>query len=371
MIDRRLVSSFDWWFFLVLVAILSTGVLSIYSVTYGQVGRQTPIYLKQIIWIGIGFVAFAATAFFDYHRLVRYSTLLYLGNLAALVLVLAIGRSAMGARRWLNLGPVDFQPSEWVKLVLILTLTHYFATRPRRQGVGIHELIVPGLLLVVPLVLVLKQPDLGTALTLVFVFGVIVFLVGLRSKAVGISTLVAVMAFPFLWEIFWHSLKSYQKNRLIAFINPALDPMGRGYHSLQSRIAIGSGGFFGKGLFGGTQSQLKFLPEGHTDFIFAVFAEEWGFVGVFVLMLLYLLLIGWGIDVAWKAKDATGMLIGCGVVALLVFYLTVNIGMTLGLVPVVGVPLPLMSYGGNSIVTTMAGIGLLLNIKMRRFMLFY
>jgi rod shape determining protein RodA len=179
------------------------------------------------------------------------------------------------------------------------------------------------------------------------------------------------MAFPFAWEMFWNALKPYQRNRLIAFINPAVDPMGRGYHALQSKIAIGSGGGFGKGLFGGTQSQLKFLPEGHTDFIFSVFAEEWGFLGVLLLLVLYFLLIWWGIDVAYKAKDQLGVFLAVGVVAMLVFYLTANVGMTLGIVPVVGVPLPLMSYGGNSILTTMAGLGLLLNIKMRRFMLFY
>ena len=179
------------------------------------------------------------------------------------------------------------------------------------------------------------------------------------------------MAFPFAWVIFWNSLKTYQRNRLIAFINPALDPMGRGYHALQSKIAIGSGGWFGKGLFGGTQSQLKFLPESHTDFVFAVYAEEWGFVGVLLLLSLYFLLIWWGIDAAYKAKDDLGVFLALGVVAMLMFYLTINVGMTLGLVPVVGVPLPLMSYGGNSLLTTMAGLGLLLNIKMRRLTLFY
>lgn len=371
MIDRRLVSSFDWWFLAVILAILSIGVLSIYSVTYSQETAKTPLYLKQLIWIGLGFVVFAAAAFYDYHAIVRFSPVLYAGVVGSLVLVMLVGRSAMGARRWLDLGPFDFQPSEWMKLVLVLILAHYFASRPRRSGVGLAELIVPGLLLIVPLVLILKQPDLGTALTLLFVFGVVLFLIGVRSRAIGFSVLVALMAFPFLWELFWISLKDYQRNRLITFVNPAADPTGTGYHALQSKIAVGSGGFLGKGLWGGTQSQLKFLPEGHTDFIFAVFAEEWGFVGVLVLMVLYFLLLWWGIDVAWKAKDTAGMLIACGVVALLLFYLTVNIGMTVGVVPVVGVPLPLMSYGGNSIVTTMAGLGLLLNVKMRRFMLFY
>jgi rod shape determining protein RodA len=218
---------------------------------------------------------------------------------------------------------------------------------------------------------VLKQPDLGTALALVFVFGVMVFLVGFQSKRVGFSTLILVMAFPFLWEIFWNSLKEYQRGRLASFFNPSLDPMGGGYHALQSKIAIGSGGFTGKGLWGGTQSQLKFLPEGHTDFIFSVFAEEWGFIGVFVLLSLYLVLIAWAIRTASRAKDVLGSFIAGGVIAILLFGIIVNIAMTVGIAPVVGVPLPLMSYGGNSLVTTMSALGLLLNIRMRRFMLFY
>ena len=372
MLDRRFISSFDGWFVVVLLSILSLGVLSIYTVTYAVSAKtHLPIYAKQMIWISLGLIVFFIAASIDYHEIARWSLFLYAGCVTLLVMVLLVGRTGMGARRWLSLGFFDIQPSEWIKLFVILVLARYFSTRTRLQGLSLKELIVPGLWVAVPLLLVLKQPDLGTALGLLFIFGVLVFLIGLRSRTVGFSILISLMAFPFVWEIFWNALKPYQRNRLIAFINPALDPMGRGYHALQSKIAIGSGGWFGKGLFGGTQSQLNFLPEGHTDFIFAVFAEEWGFVGVILLLLLYFLLIGWGIDVASKAKDLLGVFMAVGIVSVLVFYLAVNIGMTLGVAPVVGIPLPLMSYGGNSILTTMAGLGLLLNIKMRRFMLFY
>jgi len=372
MVDRRIISSFDAWFVIVLLLILSIGVLSIYSVTYAVSSKShLPIYAKQVVWIGLGLVVLFVVAAIDYHEIVRWSPFLYAGCVALLILVLLIGRTGMGARRWLSLGFFDLQPSEWIKLVVILVLARFFSTRSRLQGLTLRELIVPAVWVAVPLLLVLKQPDLGTALVLLFIPTAMVILVGLRSKTVGFSLLISLMAFPFFWEIFWNALKPYQRNRLIAFINPAVDPMGRGYHALQSKIAIGSGGFFGKGLFGGTQSQLKFLPEGHTDFVFSVFAEEWGFLGVLLLLLLYFLLIWWGIDVAYKAKDHLGVFLAVGVVAMLVFYLTVNIGMTLGVAPVVGVPLPLMSYGGNSILTVMAGLGLLLNIKMRRFMLFY
>jgi rod shape determining protein RodA len=372
MIDRRFINSFDGWFIIVVLLILSLGVLSIYTVTYAVPSRgHLPMYTKQLVWIALGLVVFFLAASIDYHEIARWSTFFYAACVILLVLVILFGRTGMGARRWLSLGLFDLQPSEWVKLVVLFVLARYLSTRSRVHGLTLPELIVPALWVAIPLLLVLKQPDLGTALVLLFIPGVLVSLIGLRSKTVGISILVSLMAFPFVWEIFWSALKPYQRNRLVAFINPAIDPMGRGYHALQSKIAIGSGGIFGKGLWGGTQSQLKFLPEGHTDFIFSVFAEEWGFLGVMVLLVLYFLLIWWGIDVAYKAKDHLGVLLAVGVVAILVFYLAVNIGMTLGVAPVVGVPLPLMSYGGNSILTTMAGLGLLLNIKMRRFMLFY
>lgn len=372
MIDRRLINRFDLWFLLVILLILGMGVLSIYTVTHTRTsGASTPVYVKQIIWILAGWLIFFVCAFYDYHKLSRYSIPLYSGGIALLVLVLIIGRTGQGAQRWLPLGFFDLQPSEWIKLFVVLILAQYFSTRHRQHGSGLHELLVPSLLMMIPVVLVLKQPDLGTTLAVLFIFAAMIFLVGLRSKTVEFSALLSLMAFPFLWEIFWNSLKGYQRSRLIAFVDPGLDPMGQGYHVLQSKIAIGSGGLLGKGLWGGTQSQLKFLPEGHTDFIFSVFAEEWGFLGVLVLLSLYFLLIWWGIEAAYKAKDALGSLIAGGVVAMLVFYVIVNIGMTVGVVPVVGVPLPLMSYGGNSMVTTMAALGLLLNIRMRRFMLFY
>jgi rod shape determining protein RodA len=372
MVDRRFISSFDGWFLIVVLLILGLGVLSIYSVTYPVPSNtHLSIYTKQLIWIGLGLIVFFVAASIDYHEIARWSPFLYAASIALLILVIFVGRTGMGARRWLSLGLFDLQPSEWVKLIVIVVLARYFSARSRLQGLSLRDLIVPAVWVGIPLLLVLKQPDLGTALVLLFIPMVLIALIGLRSKTAGFSVLVSLMAFPFVWEIFWNALKPYQRNRLIAFINPAVDPMGRGYHALQSKIAIGSGGFFGKGLFGGTQSQLKFLPEGHTDFIFSVFAEEWGFLGVLLLLVLYFLLIWWGIDVAYKAKDHLGVLLAIGVVSILVFYLAVNIGMTLGVAPVVGVPLPLMSYGGNSILTTMAGLGLLLNIKMRRFMLFY
>jgi len=282
---------------------------------------------------------------------------------------LMVGRVSQGARRWLSLGIVSFQPSEFARLAMVIVLAKYFSTHQRAGGLGLSNLLVPFLLLLVPLVLIIKQPDLGTALALAFIGFSILLLAGLRSRLLAVSFFLSSMLFPFVWVFFWNSLKDYQRDRLISFLDPASDPMGRGYHLLQSKI--GSGGLLGKGLFGATQSQLKFLPEGHTDFIFAVFSEEWGFVGVFVLLTLYLLVILLGFEVVLKAKDALGTYLAAGIMVMFTFYLVMNIGMTLGLLPVVGVPLPLMSYGGTSIVTTLAALGLLMNVKLRRFMLFY
>lgn len=372
MMDRKPFSSFDLWFLLVIILILAMGVLSIYSVTNpSRSSQHLPVYVKQMIWIFIGWIFFFAFAFYDYRKMSRYSLALYSGCVLLLILVLIIGRTGHGSQRWISLGFFDIQPSEWIKLPLILVIANYLAGRQRPRGLGLGDLVPLFLMVLLPLFLVLKQPDLGTALVLLFLLGIMIFLAGFRSRRVGFFILVSIMSFPFIWELFWKSLKGYQRNRLATFFNPSLDPMGQGYHALQSKIAIGSGGLWGRGFWGGTQSQLKFLPEGHTDFIFSVFAEEWGFAGVSILFVLYLLLVWWGVTAAFKAKDALGTLIAGGVVAIMLFYIIVNIGMTVGIAPVVGVPLPLMSYGGNSLVTTMAALGLLLNIRLRRFMLFY
>jgi rod shape determining protein RodA len=373
MIDRQLINHFDWKVVGVILILFGMGLLTLYSVTVPSDGQAVrhPLYMKQIYWMILGLGLFFAMAFVDYHFWVRFSPALYIGSVLFLVLVLFIGRVGQGARRWLSLGLFDFQPSEWVKLTLIIVLAHLFSRKYARGGLSFLDLVTPLAICAIPLVLILKQPDLGTGLVILAILGTMVFVVGLQSRTLGYGLFLSLMAFPFFWVAFWKSLKSYQKDRLLTFLNPSADPTGTGYHVLQSKIAIGSGGFWGKGLWGGTQSQLRFLPEGHTDFIFAVFAEQWGFMGVLVLMALYGYLLWWGIEVAMKAKDAVGGFMAAGIVTLLLFYLAVNIGMTVGLLPVVGIPLPFMSYGGNSLLTMLVGMGLLLSIKMRRFMLFY
>ncbi|MFM8540743.1 MAG: rod shape-determining protein RodA [Nitrospira sp.] len=373
MIDRMLdnhslaFDKFDWRFLGLIAAILSLGVLSIYSVTYAQLG--TPMYLKQLGWIGIGCVAFVVALKVDYHKIARMSYVLYALLLVLLAVVLVAGKTSHGAQRWIPIGPLVFQPSEFAKLVLVLTLATYYAKSPR-QG-WTQRVVLPGLIMLPGLLLIVKQPDLGSGLSYFSVYLSMLLVVGMRSKAMGLLLLFAVMLFPFAWEAVWESLHDYQRERIMTFVNPAYDTSGRGYHGLQSRIAIGSGEVLGKGLYGGTQSQLKFLPEGHTDFVFSVYAEEWGFLGVLVLLGLFTGLIWLSLEIAVKAKDMLGTLLAAGLIAMLSFCLIINVGMTAGVFPIVGIPLPLMSYGGSSTVATMAALGLLLNIKRRRLTLFY
>lgn len=369
LIDHRGLDNFDLRYLALIVAILGIGVLSIHSVTHNQQGGLAPYYVKQLMWIALGAVAFVVMLVSDYHRIARLAYPAYAIVLLLLAFVLVEGRTSKGAQRWIALGPFSFQPSEFAKLVLVLVLAHYYSKAPR---VGwLQRVIVPGLLMLPGLLLILKQPDLGSGLSFVAIYAAMLLMVGVRSQALGVILLFSVMLFPFAWEALWGSLHDYQRQRIMAFVDPDYDPGGKGYHALQSRIAIGSGELAGKGLYGGTQSQLKFLPEGHTDFVFAVYAEEWGFLGVLLLLALFVTLIWLSLEIAAKAKDQLGMLLAAGIVAMLCFCVVVNIGMTAGMFPIVGIPLPLMSYGGSATVMTMASLGLLLNVKRRRLSLFY
>ena len=360
--------SFDWWFLGIIAAILSLGVLSIYSVTHLQ-GTRFPLYWKQLAWILLGVGAFVLMLSTDYHKISRLAYPLYVIVLVLLVVVLLTGRTSRGAQRWIPIGPFAFQPSEFAKLALILVLASYYANSPREGW--LQRVVLPGLIMMPGLLLIVKQPDLGSGLSYLAVYAAMLLVVGIRSKALGALFLFALMLFPFVWEMVWSSLHGYQRERIMTFVNPEYDTGGKGYHGLQSRIAIGAGELLGKGLYGGTQSQLKFLPEGHTDFVFSVFAEEWGFMGVLVLLGLFVGLIFMAVDIAAKAKDTLGALLAAGVIAMIGFCAIVNIGMTTGVVPIVGIPLPLMSYGGSATVMTMAALGLLLNVKRRRLALFY
>lgn len=364
MFDRRLVSNFDWGLLILTFIISAIGVLIIYSSTYGRVEPSLKgVHIKQIYWLLCGFLAMIFVILFDYQSIEKYVYLIYFVMILLLAYLLFFGKLVAGTQRWIFLGPLSFQPSELMKLVLIITLAKYFSDRKRTGPLGLRELVIPFMIVFIPFLLVAKQPDLGTAFMFFFVLFSLVFVIGIKLRSFLYLTVTGIFLLPTMWFF----LKDYQKKRLITLLDPYADPLGAGYHSLQSMIAVGSGGFWGKGLFAGTQSRLNFLPAKHTDFIFSVLSEELGFIGASLLIILYLIFLLKAVDISYRSRDNFGYFLAIGIAGMLSFYIIMNIGMTLGIIPIVGLPLPLMSYGGSSIVTTMLAIGLLLNIRMRRF----
>jgi len=298
---------------------------------------------------------------FDYKMLQHYGNRLYIFNLIMLVAVMVLGQSALGAQRWIQIGPITLQPSEFSKIIMIISLAAILEDKIGKLNT-FKDLLPVAAYLGVPFLLVLKQPDLGTSLVFLAIFIGMIFAAGVNLRLLAMIFGAGIACLPILW----HFLKDYQKMRIMVFMDPNVDPLGSGYHIIQSKIAIGSGMLFGKGLFGGTQSQLNFLPENHTDFIFAVVGEELGFVGAAILLILYLILLYRGVKIAREASDNFGMLLAVGISSMLAFHVLVNVGMTTGIMPVTGIPLPLMSYGVSSLTTNMMSIGILLNIYMRR-----
>lgn len=371
-IDRRLIKEFDWLTFAIVILISIIGIFTIYSATRPplETGSHPDFFLKQIIWLSISIFVLIFVVFFDYIWLNRFSYILYFIGIVLLVLVLFLGKASMGAQRWLNLGVMSFQPSEVFKLIFILAVSTYLSSLGESliKTVSIKAIIVFAL---IPVFLIFKQPDLGTSILVMFLFIVLFLTKGLHKRIITFALVIGLISIPFIGHISWNNLKDYQKNRIIAFLDPDIDPSGIGYHINQSKITIGSGNFFGKGYLKGTQGTLKFLPEKHTDFIFSAFAEEWGFIGSMILIFLYLALFLRGLNTAMLAKDEFGKLVATGITAMFFIYFFVNICMTLGMMPVVGVPLPFMSYGGTALLSNFIAVGILINIRMRRFQLFY
>ncbi len=363
MIDRRLVSNFNWWYFLTIIALSSIGVIIIYSANHGR--PETffqELYLKQIWWIGYGLVALILALVIDYNLLSRYAYLIYLLTVLVLVYLNLFGTVTSGTRRWIHLGPMSIQVSEFAKFTLIIILAKYFENGKTNGSYSLKDLILPCIFTGIISYLIAIQPDLGTAMMVFFLFLVFVFSIEIHH----ITLIRLIVTGICLAPLMWFFLRGYQRERILTLINPELDPLGAGYHTIQSKIAIGSGGFWGKGLLAGTQSRLNFLPEKHTDFIFAVFAEETGFLGVVVLLSLYLIVIFKGLNIAFRSKDRFGMFLALGITASISFYTIYNIGMAMGLFPITGIPLPLLSYGGSSLITNFFALGILLNIEMRR-----
>jgi len=363
--DRRIFQNFDWTLMMLVLSICAIGILNIYSAGYAAGERQIPFYLKQIQWIILGLIIMMVIFFIDYRLIIKGAYVIYGISIALLALVYIYGYTMHGSQRWLAFGGFVFQPSEVMKLTIIIALARYFDDHKSNEPYKLKELFVPFLIVIAPFLLILKQPDLGTALIIMIIFVSIIFFVGVNWKSFFIALAGGLVFIP----IGWLFLKDYQKERLITFFNPEKDPLGAGYHIIQSMIAVGSGGFFGKGFLNGSQTQLKFLPEQQTDFVFSVFAEEWGFIGGMVLIIMFMSLILWGLKIALHARDLLGTIIAFGITALISWEVFINIGMVLGILPVVGISLPFLSYGGSAMASLMTAIGLLMNINVRKFIL--
>lgn len=360
---RDRIGRIDKILLLAVLAVAFIGIFFVYSATWGGDDPGSgldPRVVKQIIWVFLGVTLLFTVANMDYLRVINFAYVAYGINIALLLFLLMFGGERYGARRWISLGPVSLQPSEFVKITVILILAYFLGER--REKLGTLDTYVGAFLLVAPAaVLIFMQPDLGTAFVLAPILLSILFVCGSRLKYIAVTVCGALAALPF----FWMFLKDYQKNRLMVFLNPDLDPLGAGYTIIQSKIAIGSGGLFGKGWLNGTQSYLRFLPERHTDFIFSVVGEEWGFIGALFLLGLYVLIIVRGVKIISEVKDVYGKVIATGVVTLIAFQVVVNISMTIGLMPVVGLPLPAITYGGSNTLATLFAAGLLLSVSRR------
>ena len=351
--------SINWILVLIMLVIATIGFLTLYS-TAG--GTSDTWVMRQLIRFGIGVVAMFVVALIDIRIWYRFAYAGYLGALGLLAVVEVLGTVEMGAQRWVDIGVFNLQPSEIMKLALVLALARYFHGRTDEQVGQLRWLFVPLLMIAVPVALVLRQPDLGTAILIVLGGLALLFLAGVRIWKFAVAVVAAGGAIPLVWGY----LHAYQRSRVLTFFDPERDPLGAGYHIIQSKIALGSGGLIGKGFMQGTQSHLNFLPEKHTDFIFTVFAEEFGLFGGLVLLALYTLVIAAGFIISLRIRNQFGRLLGLGVTATFFIYVFINIAMVMGLIPVVGVPLPLISYGGTAMVTILAGFGLLMNVHIHR-----
>ncbi|MGA2888676.1 MAG: rod shape-determining protein RodA [Terracidiphilus sp.] len=362
---RRFLSfrDFDWGLLGMVLVLCTVSVLEIYSATLHT--KYIGFHTKQVFWIAGGLAAMFLFSKIDYHRLLDWAPWAYGISLLALVAVKLVGRKVLGAKRWIAVGPVHFQPSEWVKLILILVVARYFANLGGRHLTW-RDIFKAFGLVGLPMALVLIQPDLGTALTYTPILIAGLFLGGVSIRQALILSTCGFVLVVGAWSS-GKVLKPYQKARLTSFINPDNDPKGTGYQLRQSKIAVGSGGIWGKGAEKGTQTQGDFLPIPHADFIFAAFGEEHGFVGALFVLLLYFFILMRLIQNAQTAADLSGSLVIMGVVAVLTFQIAVNVGMVIGFMPVTGIPLPLMSYGGSSVLFTFLALGAAMNVRMRRF----
>ena len=355
---------FNWNLILIELFIFSIGIGNLISAT-GVQDKSLGLYKTQLLWFGVGLALTAVVLLMHYSIFSRTAYIIYFANLLLLVAVLAFGKATLGAKRWVGFGAFRLQPSEFMKLSLVIALAKYFETDRTIGGYGLKDLILPTLMMAIPAGLIVMQPDLGTALILIAVFGSMMLFMRIKTRTLAIIGICAAIALPAIYQF---GLKPYQRQRLVTFIDPMADPKGSGYNSIQSMIAVGSGQLTGKGYKKGTQSQLNFLPEHHTDFIFSVYSEEWGFIGCMILVALYLAFLLSGMSVAYRSHDKFGVLLSFGIVCIFFWHIVINMGMVMGLLPIVGVPLPFMSYGGSALITSCLGVAILTNIANKKFM---
>jgi len=365
-VDRRSFQNFDWILFGIVAVLLSVGMANLYSATQAGAEVGLPSELRrQLFALGAALILMLAAVLIDYRHLERLAIPVYVGTLALLVVTLVFAQVTRGTRGWLEWGPLRIQTAELAKIGLILVLARYFHRHPPNETRRLRDLFQPVLITAAPVGLIILQPDLGVAVLTMLVAVTFLPLVRIPTRAWMGLMAAGVVALACLWQF---ALSDYQRSRILDVADPGRDPLASGYQAIQSRIAVGSGGFLGKGYLEGTQTQLSFLPAQHTDFAFSVLAEEWGFVGSVFVLGLYLAMLLWGLLIARGSRDGFGALLAVGVVGILFWPALINVAMVLGLAPVIGVPLPLISYGGSALIVTMVGVGLLLNVSMRRYL---
>lgn len=361
---ERVRDHFDWTLFITVAVLAVVGVINLYSATSVSHGAHAEDYIQQIYWLVGGGILATLVAAVDYRQYERLGYVLYGGGVVLLVLVFILGREIRGSSRWIYIGSYSFQPSEFMKLFLLVALGKYLHDHPKSEGRTLKDLFVPALIAAVPTALVLLQPDLGTALILVLIFVSIAGLTRIQTRSLIALGFAGAILAPVFWS---YGLHGYQNDRVTAWLNPNENILGTNWDPHQARIAVGNGGWFGQGFLKGSQNQFLFLHEQHSDFPFPVFAEEWGFAGSLTLLTLYGLLVLWCLRVASSAKDRFGAVIAAGVGSIIFWHAVFNLGMVTGLLPVVGVTLPLFSYGGSSVMTVLMGVGLVMNVSMRRY----
>ena len=358
--------NFNWTLWWVVLSLATVGLVNLYSALslWGE-GHRLDLYWQQVVWFVIGFFLLFLMMTMDYHLWEKLAAYFYGFTIFLLVLVLVMGKTISGHKSWLYLGPIHFQPSELTKLSLIIMLAKYFSDNPSPWGYGFRHLLKPLSLALIPFVLVLLEKDLGSSLFFPLLFATIALVARIQTKTIALFLCLVSLGGMLGYR---YVLKPYQKERIQIFLNPESDPKRSGYHLMQSKIAVGSGQFFGKGYLKGKINKLRYLPDKHTDFIFPVLAEEWGFLGSATVLVLFGFLLWQGMRIAQRAREPFGAYIACGVTGIFFCHFAINLGGVLGMIPLTGVPLPFFSYGGTATMSFLMGIGLLMNIHMRRFM---